>query len=573
MGRILDAGDIGRATSASGAINSSLCALDSLQSELTDFADNPELQGKGWDSARAVINNVFNVLTDSYLMLGEMILQANAKLGDAASKLKSGYIDEDALKAQLDMIKQNIEMTHAAMAAAAAVDSTTGMGATMIRICEQRLRELEQQKKKIKEVLESLDDFDAATSGLYSSALALQSQINGLVTNVANKGTWSTSTGMFTTSKLNKELIKELKGQVKDYRTQSELLSFLADGGEIAVYKSAAKVNFHMEQTEKVGFKDAEVVIWYLVKGGVAINLNDFPELKDVSEFLRKKGPKLNKKAYREITYSEAQKMTADSTGGLNYFSYYFNQMTLPVKDLIGVALATKAVKMTGKFPGGDNDRVSATKGGGRVQQSLSNPESKAASASGKVSTKAEEGQKVLRDAIDEAPKIEYKTGVSEKYLDSITNTKVDLEEGILRPNPEEYLTKKYIAEHNKQFDNGAIKIQKFSPSDLFNGGKIGNPEDKVAFVIPKDIGKKVIEASGGDPRKLEELLGLHPGDLGDNPAIINIDHPQNVHIPSGNEKSAFPEYWQPGGYTYGKIPEAVIDEVPKGEYTWHLLN
>ncbi|GAB2027305.1 T7SS effector LXG polymorphic toxin [Lactovum odontotermitis] len=371
MGRILDAGDIGRATSASGAINSSLSALDSLQSELTDFADNPELQGKGWDSARAVINNVFNVLTDSYLMLGEMILQANAKLGDAASKLKSGYIDEDALKAQLDMIKQNIEMTHAAMAAAAAVDSTTGMGATMIRICEQRLRELEQQKKKIKEVLESLDDFDAATSGLYSSALALQSQINGLVTNVANKGTWSTSTGMFTTSKLNKELIKELKGQVKDYRTQSELLSFLADGGEIAVYKSAAKVNFHMEQTEKVGFKDAEVVIWYLVKGGVAINLNDSPELKDVSEFLRKKGPKLNKKAYREITYSEAQKMTADSTGGLNYFSYYFNQMTLPVKDLIGVALATKAVKMTGKFPGGDNDRVSATKGGEQGQKTL----------------------------------------------------------------------------------------------------------------------------------------------------------------------------------------------------------
>ncbi|GAB2027562.1 hypothetical protein [Lactovum odontotermitis] len=130
-------------------------------------------------------------------------------------------------------------------------------------------------------------------------------------------------------------------------------ISFLADGGEIAVYKSAAKVNFHMEQTEKVGFKDAEVVIWYLVKGGVAINLNDSPELKDVSEFLRKRGPKLNKKAYLEITYSEAQKMTADSTGGLNYFSYYFNQMTLPVKDLIGVALATKAVKMTGKFPGG----------------------------------------------------------------------------------------------------------------------------------------------------------------------------------------------------------------------------
>lgn len=135
-------------------------------------------------------------------------------------------------------------------------------------------------------------------------------------------------------------------------------------------------------------------------------------------------------------------------------------------------------------------------------------------------------------------------------------------------------MSKDYIEAHKELFNDGAIKIQKFSPSDAFNGGRIGNPEDKVAFVMPKDIGQNVIDASGGDPRKLEELLGLHPGDLGDNPAIINIDHPQNVHIPSGNEKSAFPEYWQPGGYTHpGKIPEAVIDEVPEGEYTWHSLN
>ena len=94
---------------------------------------------------------------------------------------------------------------------------------------------------------------------------------------------------------------------------------------------------------------------------------------------------------------------------------------------------------------------------------------------------------------------------------------------------------------------------------------------------MPKDIGQKVIDASGGDPRKLEELLGLHSGDLGDlgdNPAIINIDHPQNIQIPSGNESSAFDGYWKAGGYTHpGNIPEAVVNEVPKGEYTWHSLN
>jgi hypothetical protein len=73
---------------------------------------------------------------------------------------------------------------------------------------------------------------------------------------------------------------------------------------------------------------------------------------------LTKNGSKLDKKMYRELAYPEAEKMTADSVGGLTEFSYYFNQATLPMKDLIGEVLTLKAVQMTGKIPGGNNDKI-----------------------------------------------------------------------------------------------------------------------------------------------------------------------------------------------------------------------
>lgn len=108
-----------------------------------------------------------------------------------------------------------------------------------------------------------------------------------------------------------------------------------------------------------------------------------------------------------------------------------------------------------------------------------------------------------------------------------------------------------------------------------FNNGAIGNPDDHVAFVMPKEAGETLLDVSKGDPRILEDLLGLHPGDLGDSPVAIDIpaENLHNVRIPSGNEDSVFDGYWKPGGRTYpGDMPEAVVDEIPWGDYTFRQL-
>ncbi|GAB2027366.1 polymorphic toxin type 44 domain-containing protein [Lactovum odontotermitis] len=222
MGRILDTGDIAAATGGESAITDTIGAFNSVKSEMTDFVDNQALKGQGWDSARNVINNVFQVLTNAYTMWGELILEANAKLGAAASKLKNDFIDEDALKHQIAMIKSNIVTVQYEMQAAQMYPASTAAdaaaAASMVSACQFRIRELEKQQKKIQEELDSLDEFDSATSGLYAEAMALQSQINGLLTNVTNKGTWSTPTGLFTTEHLNMKLVHQLAGTTVAYQ-------------------------------------------------------------------------------------------------------------------------------------------------------------------------------------------------------------------------------------------------------------------------------------------------------------------------------------------------------------------
>ena len=161
------------------------------------------------------------------------------------------------------------------------------------------------------------------------------------------------------------------------------------------------------------------------------------------------------------------------------------------------------------------------------------------------------------------APKVEYRPGKTSKSVLSIP--KKD------RPSVEKVYSSEYIKAHRQQFENGAIKFQKFTPEEGgYNNGAVGNEKDHVAFVMPKESGETLIKVTKGDPELLEDILGLHRGDLGASPVAIEIppESIKNPRIPSGNEDSAFDGFWKPGGKTFpGNMPEAVIDEVPWGEF------
>lgn len=136
------------------------------------------------------------------------------------------------------------------------------------------------------------------------------------------------------------------------------------------------------------------------------------------------------------------------------------------------------------------------------------------------------------------------------------------------RPKPEEIYSKADIETHLSLFDDGVVKVmskESFDDANKRFGGSIGHPNGQ--YVLPKSVYEQALKASNGDPRMLEELLALDPGYLGDSPVLIDIKNYQNIRMPSGNEPGAWDGLWVPGGYTKGGIPEAVIDQIQKGDY------
>ena len=127
------------------------------------------------------------------------------------------------------------------------------------------------------------------------------------------------------------------------------------------------------------------------------------------------------------------------------------------------------------------------------------------------------------------------------------------------RPAASTYFTQAYREAHAALFAHGAVRIQPAAPT-----GTIGRTE---TWVLPPTVADAAIARAGGDPRKLEQLLGLDAGYLGSAPVRVDIPAPMGYRIPSGNEFAAN-TFWRPGGLTWpGGLPEAVIDPVSPGYY------
>ena len=164
---------------------------------------------------------------------------------------------------------------------------------------------------------------------------------------------------------------------------------------------------------------------------------------------------------------------------------------------------------------------------------------------------------------LNEFPKVQ----VDKNKVDEILKIQPNPDSGIFRPEPQEYLPKEYRQAHKELFDDGVAAFVK----DDFFIQKFGNfGREDGAFVFPKDVAKAMIKEADGNPRKLEALLGLDEGSLGDTPKMVLPQEIHNYRIPDGNEGgSRDNSQWRPGGKTYpGGVPEAVIDPVPKDKVT-----
>lgn len=137
------------------------------------------------------------------------------------------------------------------------------------------------------------------------------------------------------------------------------------------------------------------------------------------------------------------------------------------------------------------------------------------------------------------------------------------------RLDPSVYMSKAEIEAHLSLFDDGVVRVQSKENFDFAinnYGPDIGDPKTGT-YVMPKSVADKAISVADGNPRILEELLGLEPMSLGENPVLLDIKKTTNIRVPSGNESGAWQGYWEPGGFTNGGIPEAVVDTIKSDEY------
>jgi len=157
------------------------------------------------------------------------------------------------------------------------------------------------------------------------------------------------------------------------------------------------------------------------------------------------------------------------------------------------------------------------------------------------------------RQAVEATDAGQHPSGLSLEQLADIVGT----EKGS-RPDPAEYLSPEYIAQHLDEFRHGASR---FMPESNLNKYGIAQ-RDGTAFVVPKAQADALLARTQGEPRALERELGLPEGFLDSHKLVrIDIPHPDeaNVRMPSGNEAGAN-DQWIPGGKLPDGTTEAVLD-------------
>lgn len=136
------------------------------------------------------------------------------------------------------------------------------------------------------------------------------------------------------------------------------------------------------------------------------------------------------------------------------------------------------------------------------------------------------------------------------------------------RPDPATYLSGGYIDSHLALFDDGASRFMTRTNLDKYGIAQ----RDGTSFVMPKHEADALLARTQGDPRALEEALGLPEGFLDGN-ELVRVDVPAprelNLRIPSGNEAGAN-DQWIPGGKLPTGNSEAVIDAkgIPNERYS-----
>jgi hypothetical protein len=141
------------------------------------------------------------------------------------------------------------------------------------------------------------------------------------------------------------------------------------------------------------------------------------------------------------------------------------------------------------------------------------------------------------------------------------------------RPDPKTYLTEVKIERHLSQFRDEPTFFLLKSIFDARCKDGIGRPDGQ--FLLTKADGDR-IEEHLSDPSTFAQgmgELGLKSDEwVGKQIMRVTVSDIPNLRMASGNEGGTN-QYWIPGGYLPGGLPEAVCDRLPHKNVTTKLLS
>ncbi|KGH34164.1 hypothetical protein [Lactococcus cremoris] len=92
--------EIKNSTNSQSAITNNAGELENLNSSLSGFIEETELQGEGWTSAKELAS-VYKTITQTFEMVSEQLSNANQKVLSSQGILVDDQIDEQALNNQV----------------------------------------------------------------------------------------------------------------------------------------------------------------------------------------------------------------------------------------------------------------------------------------------------------------------------------------------------------------------------------------------------------------------------------------------------------------------------------------
>lgn len=178
-----------------------------LKKSILNFANETELKGKAYDSAKQYFNNTYIPLINGFILLSNAIINANNQfIENYKSQVDVNSLQSDVLENQI----QRLQIIISELERISAYNSTVNFS------CEHMLYCYRLKLKKIKEKLENLLSYSSSSVQIFSEIEDLLNNVKNGLLEISNGSSWDTSNHVFILNNSNSEWISNLNKKFED---------------------------------------------------------------------------------------------------------------------------------------------------------------------------------------------------------------------------------------------------------------------------------------------------------------------------------------------------------------------